>query len=107
MIVQHVDGRNPPPERTTAATLAPVVGVPRHGVRIEVNELSRRVRVRNRGELTLLDSASFAVEAGELVAIIGPSGAGKTTLLEGIAGIARTSSGSVSFDGIDLQANLG
>ena len=60
--------------------------VPVHGVRIDVVELSRTVRVRNRGGLTLLDSASFTVAAGELVAIVGPSGAGKTTLLEAIAG---------------------
>ena len=35
------------------------------GVRIDVNELSRRVRVRSRGELTLLDAVSFALSAGE------------------------------------------
>ena len=29
------------------------------GVRIDVDELSRRIRVRNRGELTLLDAVSF------------------------------------------------
>src|SRR5204862_1248697 len=56
--------------------------------------------------VTLLDAASFAVAAGELVAIVGLSGAGKTTLLEAIAGVAPTSSGSVRFDGIDLHANL-
>ena len=71
------------------------------------NELSRRVRVRHRGELTLLDAVSFTVSAGELVAIVGPSGAGKTTLLETMAGIAPATSGSVRFDGIDLHANLG
>ena len=63
------------------------VDVPVHGVRIDVDELSRTIRVRNRGELTLLDAASFTVGAGELVAIIGPSGAGKTTLLHAVAGI--------------------
>ncbi len=80
--------------------------VPR-GVRIDVNELSRRVRVRHRGEQTLLDAVSFTLFAGELVAIVGPSGAGKTTLLEAIAGIAPATSGSVRFDGIDVYANLG
>ena len=76
------------------------------GFCVDVNELSRRVRVRSRGELTVLDAVSFAVAAGELVAIVGPSGAGKTMLLEAIAGIAPTSAGSVRFDGIDLHANL-
>ena len=77
------------------------------GVRIDVRELSRRVRVRKRGELTLIDRASFTITAGQLVAIVGPSGAGKTTLLEAIAGLAPEISGSVHFDGVDVYANLG
>ena len=92
---------------TCEATMTPAASVAPQGVRIDVNELSRRVRVRNRGELTLLDAVSFSLSAGELVAIVGPSGAGKTTLLEAIAGIATPTSGSVHFDGIDLHANLG
>ena len=93
-------------EERTPATV-PALGVAQRGVRIDVNELSRRVRVRKRGELTLLDAASFTLPAGELVAIVGPSGAGKTTLLEAIAGISLPTSGSVHFDGIDVHDNLG
>ena len=85
----------------------PPSSVPPRGVRIDVDGLSRRVRVRKRGELTLLDAVSFTLAAGQLVAIVGPSGAGKTTLLEVIAGIAPATSGSVRFDGIDVHANLG
>ena len=76
------------------------------GVRIDVDELSRRVPARRRGEVTLLDSVSFTVSPGELVAIVGPSGAGKTTLLEAMAGVAPATSGCVRFDGVDLHANL-
>ena len=94
-------------DRGGVATPAPTTEVAVRGVRIDVVELCRRVRVRHRGVLTLLDSASFTVAAGELVAIIGPSGAGKTTVLEAIAGIGPTTSGSVRFDGVDLHANLG
>jgi ABC-type multidrug transport system ATPase subunit len=89
------------------ATSTPTATVAPHGVRIDVHELSRQVRVRNRGDLTLLDAVSFTVSAGELVAIVGPSGAGKTTLLEAIAGLAPATSGSVRFDGVDVYANLG
>ncbi|HEX4983201.1 MAG TPA: ATP-binding cassette domain-containing protein [Ilumatobacteraceae bacterium] len=84
----------------------PAAGVLRRGVRIDVDDLSRRVRVRNGRERTLLDAVSFTLSAGELVAIVGPSGAGKTTLLEAIAGVAPATSGSVHFDGIDVYANL-
>jgi ABC-type multidrug transport system ATPase subunit len=86
---------------------APSPQVSPTGVRIDVRELSRRVRVRARGEVTLLDRASFTIPAGELVAIVGPSGAGKTTLLEALAGLAPAVSGSVRFDGVDVYANLG
>ncbi len=38
------------------------------------------------GERTLLDNASFALERGEHVALVGPNGSGKTTLLETLLG---------------------
>lgn len=37
----------------------------------------------------VLNKASFAVDTGELVAVVGPNGAGKTTLLRAIAGLTR------------------
>ena len=83
-----------------------IAAVGRRGIRIEIDQLSRRVRVRNRDHLSLLDAVSFTVAAGELVAIVGPSGAGKTTLLEAVAGITPATSGSVRFDGVDVYANL-
>ena len=92
---------------TTEVAVPAAAGAPPRGLRIDVDQLSRRVRGRNRRELTLIDAVSFTLSPGELVAIVGPSGAGKTTLLEAIAGIAPATSGSVRFDGIDLYANLG
>src|SRR5258705_3885026 len=77
-----------------------------HGYCVHVDELSRTVPIRGRDDLSVLDKVTFAVGAGELVAIVGPSGAGKTMLLEAIAGIGPTSTGSVRFDGIDVHSNL-
>ena len=94
-------------DRTTGATLTTPASAAPHGVGIEVRGLSRRVRVRNREDVTLLDAVSLSLPAGALVAIVGPSGAGKTTLLEAIAGIAPATSGSVRFDGVDVYANPG
>jgi len=57
--------------------------------------------VRNFSEYVALDSVSFQVEQGELVALLGPSGSGKTTLLRIIAGLDYPDSGSVLFDDQD------
>jgi ATP-binding cassette, subfamily F, member 3 len=45
------------------------------------------------GEKTLLEEATFALERGEHVALIGPNGSGKTTLLETILGRRQPLSG--------------
>ena len=54
--------------------------------------------------LTILHHASFTVEAGESLAILGVSGSGKSTLLGLLAGLDEPSGGSVLLNGIDLFA---
>jgi ABC transport system ATP-binding/permease protein len=52
----------------------------------------------------LLDNISLSARPGTLTAVIGGSGAGKSTLARLIAGYARPSSGSVTFEGHDIHA---
>jgi ABC-type nitrate/sulfonate/bicarbonate transport system ATPase subunit len=54
------------------------------------------------GVCTIQD-LSFSVEAGEFVAIVGPSGAGKTTLLNLIAGLDREMEGHIELFGNPLH----
>ena len=54
-------------------------------------------------EIQALRSASFAIEKGELVVIVGPSGAGKTTLLNILGGMDTLSSGKVVLDGREIS----
>src|SRR5213595_3716928 len=49
------------------------------------------------GGRRLLDGASFALERGEHVALVGPNGSGKTTLLETILGRREAASGRVGL----------
>ncbi len=54
------------------------------------------------GTLTILHEISFAVTAGEAVAIVGASGSGKSTLLGLMAGLDLPTSGAVHLGGQDL-----
>lgn len=56
------------------------------------------------GQTPALRGASVAVDAGEILAIMGPSGSGKSTLLHCLAGILVPSSGEILFDGARVDA---
>ena len=50
-----------------------------------------------------LDGVDFEVHPGEMVAIMGPSGSGKSTLLTIAGGLESPTSGSVRFNGHQLE----
>ncbi|WP_369029093.1 thiol reductant ABC exporter subunit CydD [Streptomyces adonidis] len=80
----------PVPESGTGA-------VPEGGVAFE------GVTVRYPGRsVDAVADVSFAVEAGETVALVGPSGAGKSTLLHTLLGFVRPAEGRVFVGGADL-----
>lgn len=54
--------------------------------------------------ITALKGIDFAVQPGEMVAVMGPSGCGKTTLLNCLSGLDDVDSGSIMLDGNDLSA---
>ncbi|MBW8741726.1 MAG: ABC-F family ATP-binding cassette domain-containing protein [Acidobacteria bacterium] len=57
---------------------------------VEANELDVAIGAR-----TLVDDATFAIERGEHVALIGPNGSGKTTLLDTLLGRRDAADGTV------------
>ncbi len=61
---------------------------------IRVERLTKRF-----GAHTVIAEVSFAVETGQLVALLGPSGSGKSTLLRCLCGLERFDEGSVAIQG--------
>lgn len=55
------------------------------------------------GERTILDSASFEIEAGSITVLEGESGVGKTTTIDLIIGFHAPQAGNVLVDGVPLR----
>lgn len=51
----------------------------------------------------VLTGVTFALEAGEILAVIGPSGAGKSSLVRHLVGVWSPLAGAVRIDGAELQ----
>jgi len=68
--------------------------------RLEVTEVTKAYPTRSE-PVVVLRGITFALDAGESLAIVGPSGSGKTTLLSIIGTLEPPTHGTVRFDGQD------
>lgn len=64
---------------------------------LSVHEVHKRY-----GDIAALRGASFDVQAGSIVSLLGRNGAGKSTLLSIIAGLVKADAGSVTVGGVDV-----
>ncbi|TDC49410.1 ABC transporter ATP-binding protein [Jiangella ureilytica] len=54
------------------------------------------------GQAQALWGVDLSVADGEVVCIVGPNGAGKSTLVQSIAGLHRSTRGTIAVDGVDV-----
>ena len=65
---------------------------------LEVEDLGKRF-----GGFVALENISLAVAPRERIGLIGPNGSGKSTLVNCLCGTLRNETGTVKFDGIELD----
>ncbi len=69
---------------------------------IEANHLGKTYR-SGKLEVQALRDATFSVETGEFLAIVGPSGSGKSTLFYIVGGLTSATGGSLQVGGQDFS----
>jgi ATP-binding cassette subfamily B protein len=88
--------------------IEPGIKAPAHPVplptppRGEINFDAVRFAYPTRPDTDVLDGVTFAVRAGEKVAIVGPSGAGKSTIFHLLLRFYDPKGGAVAFDGVRI-----
>jgi branched-chain amino acid transport system ATP-binding protein len=65
---------------------------------LEINDVSKQF-----GGLTALNHVSFQIDEGEIRGLIGPNGAGKSTMFKNIAGFQTPTSGSIRYQGQNIE----
>jgi gliding motility-associated transport system ATP-binding protein len=60
---------------------------------------------RKYGTFTAVDNVSFEIPDGQIVGLLGHNGAGKTTIMKMLTGFLEPTSGSVTIDGHDVEAD--
>jgi len=71
---------------------------------INFNNISFTYQVTNATQPRLFEKFSLRIQAGEKVALVGPSGSGKSSLTKLLFRFLDPQQGTVSFDGIDAKA---
>ena len=66
---------------------------------IEAQRLTRRY-----GDFLAVADVSFAIDAGEIVGLLGHNGAGKTTIMKMLTGYLEPSAGAVQVDGVTVES---
>ena len=69
---------------------------------MQLSNLTRTFDTRG-GQITAVDNVSFDLNKGDILCLVGESGSGKTTVARMAAGLLKPSSGTVTFEGKDIN----
>ena len=87
------------PEAASVSPRAPApAAAPTPPPALVVSGLTRRF-----GGLTAVNNVDLAVPLGRIFALIGPNGAGKSTMVNLLSGADRPTSGTVAFEGTEIN----
>jgi nitrate/nitrite transport system ATP-binding protein len=70
---------------------------------LSIERLTQKYPDGKGGEFTVFENASFGIEKGEFVCILGHSGCGKSTIMNILAGLSEPTSGVVKMDGFAVS----
>lgn len=76
-----------------------VAGDPKQGTRIRLEDVTKDYGLAT----PAVDAISLTIEPGEFMTLLGPSGSGKTTTLNLIAGFETLTSGTIRFNGREVN----
>ena len=91
----HVSFRYPAASEVSLASL--------ESIAVTDNDVTDNDMTGKTPEKIVLHDITFAVEPGQLVALVGPSGAGKTTITQLVARLYDVQSGTIAVNGIDVR----
>jgi branched-chain amino acid transport system permease protein len=117
MMLFRREGLFPAVRRVSALTPAQQAALPGRGATVRLSWaperpatpgprplLDIRGLTKRFGGVAAADGIDLAIQAGELVSVIGPNGSGKTTLFNLITGIARPDGGVIRLEGEAITA---
>jgi PrtD family type I secretion system ABC transporter len=85
-----------------------LAAIPAQQVLTDLPKPTRQLRINSvsltapRSEMLVLHDVSFALQAGNAVAVVGPSGSGKSTLARALVGVVSPVRGVIRIDGAAL-----